>query len=113
MHSPPDALDAADHGFPDTDAWAPLSLGFRVQASPKAALCLRVDFGDSSGVQVTIYNVSRGIAVTAYHQFRKGRGLSGEDQNTGAGRREADPRGSAGHPGAGRRPPATPRRLPG
>ncbi|XP_038445001.1 polycystic kidney disease protein 1-like 1 [Canis lupus familiaris] len=72
MHSPPDALDAADHGFPDTDAWAPLSLGFRVRASPKAALCLRVDFGDSSGVQVTIYNVSRGIAVTAYHQFRKG-----------------------------------------
>uniref|UniRef100_A0A8C0L6T0 Polycystin-1-like protein 1 n=1 Tax=Canis lupus dingo TaxID=286419 RepID=A0A8C0L6T0_CANLU len=71
MHSPPDALDAADHGFPDTDAWAPLSLGFRVRASPKAALCLRVDFGDSSGVQVTIYNVSRGIAVTAYHQFRK------------------------------------------
>uniref|UniRef100_A0A8P0TKX6 Polycystin-1-like protein 1 n=1 Tax=Canis lupus familiaris TaxID=9615 RepID=A0A8P0TKX6_CANLF len=76
MHSPPDALDAADHGFPDTDAWAPLSLGFRVRASPKAALCLRVDFGDSSGVQVTIYNVSRGIAVTAYHQFRKGRGLN-------------------------------------
>ncbi|KAM8920480.1 LOW QUALITY PROTEIN: polycystin-1-like protein 1 [Lycaon pictus] len=71
MHSPPDALDAADHGFPDTDARAPLSLGFRVRASPKAALCLRVDFGDSSGVQVTIYNVSRGIAVTAYHQFRK------------------------------------------
>uniref|UniRef100_A0A8I3N979 Polycystin-1-like protein 1 n=1 Tax=Canis lupus familiaris TaxID=9615 RepID=A0A8I3N979_CANLF len=71
MHSPPDALDAADHGFPDTDARAPLSLGFRVRASPKAALCLQVDFGDSSGVQVTIYNVSRGIAVTAYHQFRK------------------------------------------
>ncbi|CAK7296196.1 Polycystic kidney disease protein 1-like 1 [Vulpes lagopus] len=71
MHSPPDTLDAADCGFPDMDARAPLSLGFRVWASPKAALCLRVDFGDSSGVQVTIYNVSRGIAVTAYHQFRK------------------------------------------
>ncbi|XP_035579074.1 polycystic kidney disease protein 1-like 1 [Zalophus californianus] len=30
-----------------------------------------MDFGDSSGVQVAIRNVTGGMAVTAYHQFRK------------------------------------------
>ncbi|XP_045648149.1 polycystic kidney disease protein 1-like 1 [Ursus americanus] len=68
---PADAVDPAICDFPGTDAQAPPSLGFRVQVASQAALCLAMDFGDSSGVQVTIRNVSGGMAVTAYHQFGK------------------------------------------
>lgn len=76
MQVPADAVDPAICDFPGTDAQAPPSLGFRVQVASQAALCLAMDFGDSSGVQVTIRNVSGGMAVTAYHQFGKGRVLS-------------------------------------
>ncbi|XP_057160543.1 polycystic kidney disease protein 1-like 1 [Ursus arctos] len=68
---PADVVDPAICDFPGTDAQAPPSLGFRVQVASQAALCLAMDFGDSSGVQVTIRNVSGGMAVTAYHQFGK------------------------------------------
>ncbi|XP_059028509.1 polycystin-1-like protein 1 [Mustela lutreola] len=72
MHVPADAVDPAVCGFPDTDARAPPCLGFGVQVASQAALHLRVDFGDGSGVQVTVCNVSGGMVVTAYHQFGKG-----------------------------------------
>lgn len=49
-----------------------LSLGFRVQMAPEGALCLRMDFGDSSGVQVRMRCVSEDVAVTVYHRYRKG-----------------------------------------
>nr|XP_012418261.1 PREDICTED: polycystic kidney disease protein 1-like 1 [Odobenus rosmarus divergens] len=68
---PADTVDPAVHGFPDTDAQALPSLGFQVQVASQAALCLVMDFGDSSGVQVAIRNVTGGMAVTAYHQFGK------------------------------------------
>ncbi|XP_044945443.1 polycystic kidney disease protein 1-like 1 [Mustela putorius furo] len=71
MHVPADAVDPAVCGFPDTDARAPPCLGFGVQVASQAALHLRVDFGDGSGVQVTVCNVSGGMVVTAYHQFGK------------------------------------------
>ncbi|XP_022373922.1 polycystic kidney disease protein 1-like 1 [Enhydra lutris kenyoni] len=69
---PADAVDPAVCGFPDTDVQALPSLGFGVQVASQAALHLAVDFGDGSGVQVTVCNVSGGMAVTAYHQFGKG-----------------------------------------
>lgn len=73
MHVPAGAVDPAVCGFPDTDAWALPCLGFGVQVASQAALHLIVDFGDGSGVQVTVCNVSGGMMVTAYHQFGKGR----------------------------------------
>ncbi|XP_044776141.1 polycystic kidney disease protein 1-like 1 [Neomonachus schauinslandi] len=69
---PADTVDPAIRGFPDADAQAPPSLGFRGQVASQAALCLVMDFGDSSGVPVAIRNVTGGAAVTAYHQFGKG-----------------------------------------
>ncbi|XP_074197173.1 polycystin-1-like protein 1 isoform X1 [Rhinolophus sinicus] len=53
------------------DPPVPLSLGFRVQMAPEGALCLRMDFGDSSGVQVRMHCVSEDVAVTVYHRYRK------------------------------------------
>ncbi|KAF6301987.1 polycystin 1 like 1, transient receptor potential channel interacting [Rhinolophus ferrumequinum] len=53
------------------DPWVPLSLGFRVQMAPEGVLCLRMDFGDSSGVQVRMHCVSEEVAVTVYHRYRK------------------------------------------
>ncbi|XP_034882352.1 polycystic kidney disease protein 1-like 1 [Mirounga leonina] len=68
---PADTVDPAICGFPDADAQVPPSLGFRGQVASQAALCLVMDFGDSSGVPVAIRNVTGGAAVTAYHQFGK------------------------------------------
>ncbi|XP_077915992.1 polycystin-1-like protein 1 [Halichoerus grypus] len=68
---PADTVDPAIRAVPDADAQAPPSLGFRGQVASQAALCLVMDFGDSSGVPVAIRNVTGVGAVTAYHQFGK------------------------------------------
>ncbi|XP_053517234.1 polycystic kidney disease protein 1-like 1 [Artibeus jamaicensis] len=51
---------------------APLSLGIRIQTAPEAALCLVMDFGDGSGVQMRVHRTPGEVAVTAYHQYRTG-----------------------------------------
>ncbi|XP_066210356.1 polycystin-1-like protein 1 [Saccopteryx leptura] len=56
---------------PQADAQAPPSLGFWIQTAPGAALCLVVDFGDGSGVQMSVRRASAEVAVTAHHQYRK------------------------------------------
>lgn len=40
--------------------------------APKAALCLLMDFGDSSGVQMRVCRASGEVAITASHQYRRG-----------------------------------------
>ncbi|KAM9650815.1 polycystin-1-like protein 1 [Trichechus inunguis] len=54
------------------DTWASPNLGFKVQMASEGSLCLVIDFGDSSGVQMKIRNMSEEITVTAYHHYRKG-----------------------------------------
>ncbi|KAM5303807.1 polycystin-1-like protein 1 [Glossophaga mutica] len=51
---------------------APLSLGFRIQMAPEAALCLVMDFGDGSGVQMRLHRTPGEVAVTAHHQYSTG-----------------------------------------
>ncbi|XP_066096475.1 polycystin-1-like protein 1 [Saccopteryx bilineata] len=73
----PSALGPEDRAHPVTrrppqaDAQAPPSLGFWIQTAPGAALCLAVDFGDGSGVQMSVRHASGEVAVTAHHQYRK------------------------------------------
>ncbi|XP_037693133.1 polycystic kidney disease protein 1-like 1 [Choloepus didactylus] len=54
--------------LPETDTQ---NLGFHIQMASGAALCLVIDFGDGSVVQMRIRNVSEEIVVTACHQYRK------------------------------------------
>ncbi|KAM5204048.1 polycystin-1-like protein 1 [Hipposideros larvatus] len=68
---PGDLVPPVSHRYPGADTRAPLSLGFQVQMAAKGALCLRMDFGDSSSVQVRIRCVSEEAAVTAHHQYGK------------------------------------------
>ncbi|XP_036897189.1 polycystic kidney disease protein 1-like 1 [Sturnira hondurensis] len=51
---------------------APLRLGFRIQMAPGGDLCLVMDFGDGSGVQMRVHRTPREVAVTTYHQYRTG-----------------------------------------
>lgn len=97
-------MDPAIRAVPDVDAQAPPSLGFRGQVASQAALCLVMDFGDSSGVPVAICNVTGGAAVTAYHQFGKGRVLGVRSEPRRGVQVWRDPRDGAGHTGAERRP---------
>ncbi|XP_012414878.1 polycystin-1-like protein 1 [Trichechus manatus latirostris] len=53
------------------DTWASPNLGFKVQMASEGSLCLVIDFGDSSGVQMKTRNTSEDITVTAYHHYRK------------------------------------------
>ncbi|XP_023494809.1 polycystin-1-like protein 1 [Equus caballus] len=71
VQGPADQVDPVIHRSPETDTQAPQSLGFRVQMASKGALCLVVDFGDSSGVRMRTCNVSEEMAVTASHQYGK------------------------------------------
>ncbi|KAL4669452.1 hypothetical protein H8959_008006 [Pygathrix nigripes] len=55
----------------EMEARAPPNLGFRVHMASGEALCLMMDFGDSSGVEMRLHNMSEAMAVTAYHQYSK------------------------------------------
>uniref|UniRef100_A0A8C9ACW7 Polycystin-1-like protein 1 n=1 Tax=Prolemur simus TaxID=1328070 RepID=A0A8C9ACW7_PROSS len=79
---PPGAIPAQDPGntmnrvtchFPETEAQALPNLGFRVYVASAVALCLVIDFGDSSGVEMRIHNMSEATVVTIYHQYETGR----------------------------------------
>ncbi|XP_069915407.1 polycystin-1-like protein 1 [Oryctolagus cuniculus] len=59
------ALDPGLHHFLETDAQAPPVLGLRVHTASGAALCLLMAFGDSAGIETSLYN------VTACHQEGK------------------------------------------
>nr|KAF6302365.1 polycystin 1 like 1, transient receptor potential channel interacting [Pipistrellus kuhlii] len=66
-----DAADPVAHRFPHADAQALPGLGFRVQITPEAALCLVMDFGDGSGVQMRTHRATGDVAVTTFHQYRR------------------------------------------
>ncbi|XP_012502349.1 PREDICTED: polycystic kidney disease protein 1-like 1 [Propithecus coquereli] len=75
---PPGAIPAQDHDnamnrvichFPETEAQAPPNLGFRVYVASAVALCLVIDFGDSSRVEMRVHDMSEATVVTAYHQY--------------------------------------------
>ncbi|KAM8769925.1 polycystin-1-like protein 1 [Rhynchonycteris naso] len=68
---PEDGAHPVTHRSPQADAWGPPSLAFWVQMAPGAALCLVMDFGDGSGVLMSIPRASGEVAVTARHQYRK------------------------------------------
>ncbi|VTJ86625.1 Hypothetical predicted protein [Marmota monax] len=55
----------------ERDAQAPPTLGFRVHMVSGMAVCLLMEFGDGSGVEMSLYNMSTTTEVTAYHQYRK------------------------------------------
>ncbi|XP_007942335.1 polycystic kidney disease protein 1-like 1 [Orycteropus afer afer] len=57
--------------LPETDTQASLNLGFRLQMISEGSLCLVIDFGDTSEIQIRIRNMSEEITVTAYHQYMK------------------------------------------
>lgn len=57
----------------EMEARAPPNLGFRVHMASGEALCLMMDFGDSSGVEMRLHNMSEAMAVTAYHRYSKGK----------------------------------------
>ncbi|XP_075413425.1 polycystin-1-like protein 1 [Tenrec ecaudatus] len=58
--------------LPASDTWTAPVLGFRVQMASEGSVFLGIDFGDDSGVQVRIQNVSGEISATACHQYREG-----------------------------------------
>ncbi|KAK1334730.1 LOW QUALITY PROTEIN: hypothetical protein QTO34_004296 [Cnephaeus nilssonii] len=68
---PEDAADPVTHRFPQADAQALPSLGFRVQITSKDALCLVMDFGDGSGVQMRTHRATGDVAVTTFHRYRR------------------------------------------
>ncbi|XP_012861456.1 polycystic kidney disease protein 1-like 1 [Echinops telfairi] len=57
--------------FPATDTWTTPVLGLRVQMASEGSVFLGIDFGDDSGVQMRIQNVSGEISATACHQYRE------------------------------------------
>nr|XP_051709166.1 polycystic kidney disease protein 1-like 1 [Oryctolagus cuniculus] len=65
------ALDPGLHHFLETDAQAPPVLGLRVHTASGAALCLLMAFGDSAGIETSLYNVTKAATVTACHQEGK------------------------------------------
>ncbi|XP_055994409.1 polycystin-1-like protein 1 [Sorex fumeus] len=71
IHDHAVTIESAIHGYPETDVWAPKNLGFRLHIASKAACCVVMDFGDSSGVQMRIHNMPEEMAVTTYHWYRK------------------------------------------
>ncbi|XP_047418103.1 polycystic kidney disease protein 1-like 1 [Sciurus carolinensis] len=68
---PDNAMTSAICCFLGTEAQAPLTLGFHVHMASGVALCLLIDFGDGSGVEMSLHNMSAATEVTAYHQYRK------------------------------------------
>uniref|UniRef100_L7N175 Polycystin-1-like protein 1 n=1 Tax=Myotis lucifugus TaxID=59463 RepID=L7N175_MYOLU len=69
---PEDAADPVAPRFPQADAQALPSLRFRVQITPEAALCLVMDFGDGSGVQMRTHRATGDVTVTTFHRYRRG-----------------------------------------
>ncbi|XP_060026981.1 polycystin-1-like protein 1 [Erinaceus europaeus] len=65
------AVDTVIHCSPEPGAQALQTLGFRVQMAPQTALCLVIEFGDNSDIQMRIQNMSDENAVTTYHQYLK------------------------------------------
>ncbi|XP_030652427.1 polycystic kidney disease protein 1-like 1 isoform X1 [Nomascus leucogenys] len=57
----------------EMEARAPPNLGFCVHMASGEALCLMMDFRDSSGVEMRLHIMSEAMAVTAYHQYSKGK----------------------------------------
>ncbi|XP_014386012.1 PREDICTED: polycystic kidney disease protein 1-like 1 [Myotis brandtii] len=68
---PEDAVDPVAPRFPQADAQALPSLRFRVQITPEAALCLVMDFGDGSGVQMRTHRATGDVTVTSFHRYRR------------------------------------------
>nr|XP_020020666.1 polycystic kidney disease protein 1-like 1 [Castor canadensis] len=54
--------------FPKSDTPA---LAFHVHVDSGAILCLLVDFGDGSGGEMRLCNMTETTAMTAYHQYKK------------------------------------------
>ncbi|XP_057360945.1 polycystic kidney disease protein 1-like 1 [Manis pentadactyla] len=67
------AAHPATHSQPETITQVPPRLGVRVHVAARESLCLVTDFGDHSGVQMSIRNVSGDVAVTASHWYSRGR----------------------------------------
>ncbi|XP_054582574.1 polycystic kidney disease protein 1-like 1 [Eptesicus fuscus] len=70
-HAQCHAADPVAHRFPQADAQALPSLGFRVQVTSEDALCLVMDFGDGSGVQMRTHRATGHMAVTTFHRYRR------------------------------------------
>uniref|UniRef100_A0A8D2JH83 Polycystin-1-like protein 1 n=1 Tax=Sciurus vulgaris TaxID=55149 RepID=A0A8D2JH83_SCIVU len=68
---PDNAMTSTICCFLETEAHAPLTLGFHVHMASGVALCLLIDFGDGSGVEMSLQNMSAATEVTACHQYRK------------------------------------------
>lgn len=82
----------------DVGARGPPALGFCVQLALGEALHLRVDFGDTTGTEIRLQDTTEAVAVTAFHQYRKGRcpvllGLEAEIQAWGRGVGQEEGRG--------------------
>lgn len=75
VSGPAVTVEAVIHGHTEMDTEMPRNLGFRLHMTSKAAWCVVMNFGDSSGVQVKTHNVSEEMTVTTYHWYRKGRTL--------------------------------------
>uniref|UniRef100_A0A2K5RXR8 Polycystin-1-like protein 1 n=1 Tax=Cebus imitator TaxID=2715852 RepID=A0A2K5RXR8_CEBIM len=71
--NPDDSMNPVIDCFLEMETWAPPNLGFRVHMASGKAVCLMMDFGDSSGVEMRLHNMSEAMAVTAYHQYSKGK----------------------------------------
>uniref|UniRef100_A0A8C5ZPR1 Polycystin-1-like protein 1 n=1 Tax=Marmota marmota marmota TaxID=9994 RepID=A0A8C5ZPR1_MARMA len=85
----------------ERDAQAPPTLGFRVHMVSGMAVCLLMEFGDGSGVEMSLYNMSTTTEVTAYHQYRKGMlpvssGVQGYRSSVGTLARKEAPLHSSG-----------------
>ncbi|KAI5194311.1 Polycystic Kidney Disease Protein 1-Like 1 [Manis pentadactyla] len=65
------AAHPATHSQPETITQVPPRLGVRVHVAARESLCLVTDFGDHSGVQMSIRNVSGDVAVTASHWYSR------------------------------------------
>ncbi|XP_027621512.1 polycystic kidney disease protein 1-like 1 [Tupaia chinensis] len=69
VQDPSHAVNPVLHSFPEAGVQAPLPLGFHAHLASPAAVCLTLDFGDSSGVEIRLNNVSEAAVATAYHQY--------------------------------------------
>uniref|UniRef100_A0A2K5DVM0 Polycystin-1-like protein 1 n=1 Tax=Aotus nancymaae TaxID=37293 RepID=A0A2K5DVM0_AOTNA len=71
--NPDNSINPIIDCFLEMETWAPPNLGFHVHMASGKAICLMMDFGDSSGVEMRLHNMSEAMAVTAYHQYSKGK----------------------------------------
>ncbi|XP_077013593.1 polycystin-1-like protein 1 [Tamandua tetradactyla] len=68
---PSGMMNPVTQGLPESGTPASQNLGFHIQTASGAVLCLVIDFGDGSVVQMRIRNMSDEILVTACHQYGK------------------------------------------